>query len=188
MGRTVAASRRIVNMALGSHEAAAIMGVHHSVPQRMFDRGWIAGRELPTVGGTQRRVIVFDGRDCEANYEEYDEKVAARGGMNDRRPRAWLHHREPMLDRLAEVEDRIAFDDAIGAAEAAEILGVHVSFCPRLAKSGEIVGRTLFGRDLTLGGHRRNWIYSRKSCLANVQATKAAIDGGTKIGRPRNFG
>lgn len=188
MVRTLSACRRIVNMALGAHEAAAVMGVHYSVPQRMYDRGWIAGRELPTVGGTQRRCIIFDGRDCEANYEEYDEKVASRGGMNDRRPRAWIDHREPMIDRLAQVEERIAFDDAIGSAEAAEILGVHTSFCPRLAKSGEIIGRMLHGRDLTLGGHRRHWIFSRASCLQNAKTARAEANAGAKIGRPRTFG
>lgn len=190
MARNLAAVRRIVNMALGSHEAAAVMGVHHSVPQRMADRGWIAGRALPTAQGVERRVMVFDGRECQGNYEEYDAKVVARGGTNDRRPRAWLHHRDPMIERLAaiEPEERIAYDDAIGAAEAAKILGVHHSFVPRLARDGHIVGRLLHGRDQTIGGHRRNWIFSRRSCLANAKAVKAAVDAGEKIGRPRNFG
>jgi len=172
-------------MALGPHEAAAIMGVHHTIPQRMLDRGWIVGRDVKTAGN--RRYCIFDGRSCEANYEEYDAKVVARGGTNDRRPRAWIRHREPMIDKLAAEETRIAFEDAISAQEAADILHVHPSFVPRLAKAGEIVGRLCHGRDQKIGGSRRLWIFSRKSCLENLAKARAVQSKGGKVGRPRDL-
>ena len=172
-------------MALGPHEAAAIMGVHYTIPQRMLDRGWIVGRDVQTAG--DRRYCVFDGRSCQENYEEYDAKVVARGGMNDRRPRAWLHLREPMIDSLSAEEVRIAFEDAISAEEAAEILHVHRSFVPRLAKEGEIVGRLCHGRGRARASTRRVWIFSRKSCLENLAKARAVQLKGGKVGRPRNL-
>lgn|GEM_PF-2405015 len=189
MARTVARQRDIVNMALGATEAAAVMGVHWSVPPRMADRGWIAARTLETTEGQERRVQVYDGLECQTNWEEYDRKVVERGGMNDRRPRAWVHTRDPILTVLARVpqELRIPFDDAISAYEASEILRVHPSFVPRLAKAGHIVGRELAGRDRTKRPHRPSWIFSRASCVRNLQLVRSLQAEGDKAGRPRNL-
>lgn len=173
---------KVVAQAVGNHEAAGIMGVHHSIPQRMHDRGWITGRETKTAGN--RRYTIYDGADCEANYREYEEKVDARGGKNDRRPRAWLQNRPTTLRFLAMVKTPIAFDDAIGVSEAAEILGVHPTFVSRLIKSGRVVGRLTMGRQSRASG-ARVWLVSRRSCIANAKSVRAAEADGTKIGRRR---
>ena len=175
---------RVVDQAIGTHEAAGLMGVHFSAATRMFDRGWLTAREMKTRGN--RRYVVFDGTACDANYREYDEKVAARGGTNDRRPRAWLHTRIPTLRYLARIETPIAFDDAIGVYEAAEILSVHASMVPRLCKSGDIVGRLAMGRK-GLGGANRVWIISRRSCVENAKKARIEQAEGTKRGRPRDL-
>lgn len=174
---------QVVRQAVGTHEAAGIMGVHYSAAARMFDKGWIGGREMKGKG-SERRYIVFDGSECEANYQEYDEKVASRGGRNDRRPRAWLHTRNPTLQHLASVESPIEFDDAVGVMEAAEICGVHASMVPRLVAAGEVVGRLAMGRK-GVGGAARVWIISRRSCVENAKKNRAAEANGTKVGRPR---
>lgn len=174
---------QVVRQAVGTQEAAGLMGVHFSAAVRMFDKGWVGGREMKGRG-VQRRYIVFDGAECDANYREYEEKIAQRGGRNDRRPRAWLHTRHPTLRFLAEVETPIAFDDAIGVLEAAEILGVHASMVPRLAAAGDVVGRLTMGRQ-GIGGASRVWLLSRKSCLENAKTVRAAEANGTKVGRPR---
>lgn len=173
---------KVVNQAVGNHEAAGLMGVHHSIPQRMHDRGWITGRETKTAGN--RRYTIYDGSDCEANFREYEEKVDARGGKNDRRPRSWLHNRPTTLQFLARVKTPIAFDDAIGVSEAAEILGVHPTFVSRLIKSGDVVGRLTMGRQSRAAG-ARVWIVSRRSCIQNAKTVRAAESEGTKVGRPR---
>lgn len=175
---------RVVDQAIGTHEAAGLMGVHFSAATRMFDRGWIAGREMKTRGN--RRYVVFDGSDCDANFREYDAKVVARGGMNDRRPRAWLDTRIPTLRYLARITTPIAFDDAIGVYEAAEILSVHSSMVPRLCKSGDIVGRLAMGRKGLVGANRV-WIISRKSCVANARKARSEQADGSKVGRHRKM-
>lgn len=175
---------RVVDQALGTHEAAGIMGVHFSAATKMFERGWVTGREMTTRGS--RRYVIFDGVACDKNYREYDEKVAARGGMNDRRPRAWLHTRIPTLRYLARVTTPIAFDDAIGVYEAAKIMGIHASMVPRLCKSGDLVGRLAMGRKGLVGAHRV-WIISRRSCVENARKARAEQSGGTKRGRPRHL-
>ena len=137
------------------------------------------------AGGGERLIAIFDGRECEENYLDYLYKVAERGGMNDRRPRAHLDSRDAVLAHLASVEQPIAFTDACGAGEAAEILHVHSSFLTRLARQGRLIGRSPWsprGRSET-----RNWIFSRRSCLANVAAARKMTAAGTHVGRPRKF-
>ena len=175
---------RVVDQAIGTHEAAGLMGVHFSAATRMFDRGWVGGREMQTRGS--RRYVLFHGSDCDQNYREYEAKVEARGGINDRRPRAWLHTRIPTLRYLARIETPIAFDDAIGVYDAAEILSVHSSMVPRLCKSGDIVGRLTMGRK-GLGGASRVWIISRRSCVENAKKARSEQADGTKRGRHRDL-
>jgi hypothetical protein len=182
---TPQAIERAVSQAVGPHEAAAIMGLHWSVPARMVAKGWLSAGEMPGSGAGIRTFAIYDGAECERNYREYDEKVAARGGKNDRRPRAWMHLRMPMLARLAAIEEPIEFGDAIGVREAAAIMGVHTSFVPRMVKNGEIVGRKLHSRDQTITRHRAVYVVSRRSCLENVKKARKMLQDGTKFGRPR---
>ena len=172
--------------AVGAAEAAAIMGVHFSTPARMVDKGMLSAAICQQrAGGGERLIAIFDGRECEENYLDYLYKVAERGGMNDRRPRAHLDSRDAVLAHLASVEQPIAFTDACGAGEAAEILHVHSSFLTRLARQGRLIGRSPWsprGRSET-----RNWIFSRRSCLANVAAARKMTAAGSHVGRPRKF-
>lgn len=171
--------------AVGVAEAAAIMGVHWATPSRMLEKGMLTAhvcqsRSASTLG--ERAVCIFDGRECEENYLDYAQKIAERGGMNDARPRANLDSRETVLKHLAAVEP-IAFDDACGSGEAAEILGVHASFLTRMVKKKEIVGRSPWnprGKGAT-----RNWIFSRASCHRNAATTRKLEVSGKKKGRPR---
>lgn len=179
--------REAVNQAVGAHEAAAIMGLHYSVPARMVAKGWLSASEMEGAGQGIRAFVVYDGAECDRNYREYDEKVTARGGRNDRRPRGWLHLRPPMLAKLAAVQTPIAFGDAIGMREAAGILGVHPSFVPRLIKAGDIIGRRLHSRDQTVTRHRAVYICSRASCIENAKIVRQQQHEGGKIGRPRDF-
>lgn len=162
------------------------MGLHFSIPQKMAARGRLSCHAPPVSAWSAsptRSYAIYDGAECDRDFREYDAKIAARGGKSDRRPRAWLHLRPEVLRRLKAVKKPIAFDDAISTAEAAKLLGVHVTFVPRLVEAGKIVGRTPWNSRSTSGP--RVWIISRKSCLANVRSVKAAIAEGTRTGRPR---
>jgi hypothetical protein len=178
---------RAVSQAVGAHEAAAIMGLHWSLPARMVSKGWLSASELEGAGQGLRSFVVYDGSECDKNYREYDAHVAARGGKHDRRPRAWLHLRQPMIAKLAAIAEPIAFGDAIGVLEAASILGVHPSFVPRLIKAGDIVGRRLHSRDQTTTRHRAVYICSRTSCIENAKIVRQKQHEGAKVGRPRDF-
>lgn len=175
--------------AVGTQEAAALMGVHFSTPRRMVDKGMIGcslcrSRTAGALG--ERLLAIFDGAECERNYLEYEENLDASGGKTTRRPRQYLSSRPAVLRHLAKVKDRIAFADAIAAADASEILGVHPSFLVRMVKAGEIVGRPTWGRR-TPGSGARNWIFSRASCQDNVRRIRAEQSAGTKTGRPRKL-
>lgn len=172
--------------AVSAAEAAAIMGVHFVMPKRMAEKGLLSAHvatESANVDEPERFYALYDSEECDGNYREYDEKVAARGGKNDRRPRAWLHHRLPVVAHLKGVKTPIAFEDAVTLGEAAAILGVHHTLVPRMLRDGKIVGRVAWS-PRSKGGPRL-WIVSRRSCLANVKEIKAAEAAGTKRGRPR---
>lgn len=175
--------------AVGSFEAAALMGLHFATPAKMVEKGMLSAHQQPqTIKSATglRRQAIFDGRECEENFLDYQEKFDAAGGKTDRRPRAHLRLRPIALRHLAKVADPIAFEDAIGVAEAAEILHVHVSFIPRMVKAGEIVGRAAWGQRRA-GFVSRHWIVSRSSCLENVRKTRQLQTSGKKIGRRRNL-
>ena len=179
--------KKYYDQALGSYEAAALMGLHFGQPQKLITKGVLTARTITTSAYSDdpaRFISIYDGAECEANYQEYEEKCAARGGKTERRPRAWLHLRPEAVRRLKAEKVTIAFDDAITLAEAADILGVHISLIPRLVGAGKIVGRRPWNpRGLRTGA--RNWIVSRRSCLEHAKATKAKEAAGTKVGRPR---
>lgn len=177
---------RIVPQAVGAAEAAAIMGIHWVMPKRMAEKGLISTRtvtESANVDEPERFCAVYDSAECDANYREYDEKVAARGGKNDRRPRSCLHMRPKVLAHLKKVKTPIAFNDAITVGEAAAILCVHHTLVPRLLRDGRVVGRVAWNP--RGGSGPRSWIVSRRSCLENVREVKALEAAGQKRGRPR---
>jgi len=180
-------AKKFYDQALGSYEAASLMGVHFGQPQKLIAKGVLTARTITTSAYSDdpvRLISIYDGAECEANYQEYEEKCASRGGKTERRPRAWLHLRPEAVRRLKAEKVTIAFDDAITLAEAADILGVHISLIPRLVGAGKIVGRRPWNpRGVRTGA--RNWIVSRRSCLEHAKATKAQEAAGTKVGRPR---
>ena len=167
--------------ALGSFEAAAVMGVHFSTAGRMAGKGLIACREVPMSGGIKAATI-YDGRSCEENYLEYCDKLDE--GGTGKRPRSHLDQRPEALKRLRAVETPIAFPDAITTAEAAEILSVHTSFIARMIARGDIVGRRLWS---PRGTAERIYIVSRQSCVENAQNMRRIQATGKKTGRPRRF-
>lgn len=172
--------------AVGAAEAAAIMGVHYVMPRRMHERGLLSAHivtESANVDDPERHYGIYDSAECDANYREYEEKVAARGGKNDRRPRSNLTLRPQVIQHLQGVESPIAFDDAVTLGQAAAILGVHHTLVPRMLRDGRIIGRIAWNHRAK--GGPRVWIVSRRSCLQNVREVKAAEAAGTKRGRPR---
>jgi hypothetical protein len=102
------------------------------------------------------------------------------------RPRAWVHMRPEAIKHLAKLKHPIQFADAIGPAEAAEILGVHCSFLTRLVRAGKIIGRRPWSPKAK-GKLAQNYIYSRASCRANVRLVRQIQADGGKIGRPRKL-
>lgn len=172
--------------AIGSYEAAGLLGTHFTQPRKLVEKGQLSAHiiaESAYSDDPSRSYAIYNAQECEANYAEYDERVTARGGKNDRRPRAWLHLRPETLRRLKAVKKHIEFDDAIGVGEAAKILGVHVSFVPRMILSGKIVGRRPWNPRGLAGA--KIFIVSRKSCQANAREIRAAQAAGKKPGRPR---
>jgi hypothetical protein len=174
--------------AVGAFEASAIMGVHFATPAKMLAKGLLRAHVLDQVyatGGTRRQMI-FDGRECEEDYLEYEARMADPNDPVGRRPRAYLNLRSAVLRRLRAVQAPISFDDAIGVAEAAKILSVHPSFISRLVSNGEIVGRFAWGQRRA-SDMARQMILSRRSCLDNVAKVRALQASGEKVGRPRKL-
>jgi len=114
------------------------------------------------------------------DYREYEATFAA--GNHGSRPRSWTHLRPEVLKHLAGVEQPIEFGDAVGIVDAGEILGVHPTLVPRMARKGQIVGRIAWSQRANAA---RLWIISRKSCLDNLRETKAREAAGKKPGVKR---
>ena len=172
--------------AVGSAEAAGIMGIHWTVPARMVEKGQLTSH-IATGSlysdDPSRTYAIYDGAECEANYQDYDERFRAAGGKTERRPRSWLHTRPDALRHLKAVKTPIAFADAIGMAEAAKILCVHQTLIPRLIASGKVVGRKPWNPRGKTGS--KVFIISRRSCQENVKEMRALEAAGKKPGRPR---
>lgn len=171
--------------AVGSAEAAAILGVHFTQPRKMVEKGQLTAYKPPLSlysADPSRSYAIYDGGECEENFQGYDEEYRARGGKTLRRPRAWVHTRPDALRHLKAVKTPIAFADAIGMAEAAQILQVHESLIPRLVASGKVVGRKPWN---PRAGGGKIYILSRESCRANVREMKAREAAGKKPGRKR---
>lgn len=180
------AKDKVIPQAVGAAEAAALMGLHWVMPRRMHEKGVLSAhvvQESANVDEPERHYAIYDAGECDENYREYEEKVAARGGKNDRRPRGWMHLRPVVVQHLNGVKTPIDFDDAITLGQAAGILGVHHTLVPRMLRDGKIIGRVVWNSRGK--GGPRVWIVSRKSCLANVKEIKALEAAGKKPGRLR---
>jgi len=167
----------VKNEAIGSYEAAAVMGLHFTRPRRMAESGVISSK---TLGGEEgREFSVYSLRECDENFREYEKSIGQSGG----RPRTCLESRHAVLRAMAE-KDRpvILMDDVVGTDEAAEILGVWHTLVPRLANSGRIVGRILWSERAAAS---RLWIFSRKSCEECAAKMRKLEEAGVSVGRPR---
>ena len=173
------------NLAIGTWEAACVLGVHFTTVRRMVVKGMIRGRELQSNSG-DRVFQVYSLEDCEENYAEYVEGCRKNGGSAPKHPRTMVHMRHDALERLQNEPAKVAFDDAISATEAGELLGVHPSFTNDLVERGAIVGRVLWS-DRQDSGSSRLWVFSRKSCEKNRAAVTALEQAGLKVGRPRGL-
>lgn len=172
------------DQAVGAYEAAAILGIHFTQPRKMVIKGLLSSHEATTSvhsDDPSRVTAIYDGRECQRDFEDYEDKIAARGGKTVRRPRAWLHMRPEVEKRLRAVATPIAFDDACTLGEAAENMGVHWTLVARLLREGRLVGRLAWSKR----GGSKLWIVSRKSVRENIRATKAAEAAGTKPGIKR---
>lgn len=168
---------KLPDLALGSYEAAALMGVHFTKPAQMQAKGMIEGRECREIysKGSPRRFLIYSLASCEENWREYERRAAGR-------PRTWLDERPRMLKRLAAAQPAIPYSDAIGVGEAAEILGVHPTLVYRMARQKKIVSRSPWNPRRTAP---RVLIVSRRSCEQNRRETAAREAAGTKPGRKR---
>jgi hypothetical protein len=178
------AKAKQIDMAIGSWEAACLLGVHWTTPARMCAKGLLTTRTLssPVTSDPERVFSIYSLAECEADWGEYAERL--KQGGTGKRPRAGSDLRPPMLKLLAAVEHKIAFGDAISTGDAAEIMGVHYSFPTRMAQQGKIVGRIL---NNARNNRSRCWILSRASCEANASLARRLQEAGTKKGRHRNL-
>jgi len=173
----------VKDQAIGSWEASAVLGVHFTQPAVMVKKGLLSARTLKAVSGDgeARTFQVYSLAECDQDYLDYEE---ARNESKVGRPRTCVDLRPAELKRLKSLQTQIGFEDAVGSAEAAEIMGCHWTWPPRAVRRGEIVGRLLHsGRDDKAAN--RVWVFSRKSCEANAAKARKETAGGVKIGRPR---
>lgn len=170
------------DVAIGSFEAAALLGVHWTRPRRMAEKGWIEARQLKASRG-DRVYSVYSLESCEKDLREYEDRVAAHGGYHDRRPRAWLHLRPAMQKRLAK-GPQIAFGDACSVADAQAIMRlVSTAQITLLIRKGEIVARKAYNPRQGAGGVGSGlWIISRRSCEERQRRIVAAEAAGKKTG------
>lgn len=170
---------RLRDLALGSYEAAALMGVHFTRPARMHAAGRLDGRETAALpmGAGDRRIVVYSARSCEEDYAEYERRD---GG----RPRDWLHLRPAALQRLAKASPAILYEDAIGVMDAAKLLGLHYTGVYKLIERGKLVARKPWNPRRK---GSRVMIVSRKSVEANRREVAAQEASGKKRGRKRNL-
>lgn len=172
------------DVAIGSFEAAALLGVHWTRPRRMAEKGWIEARQLK-AGRGDRAYSVYSLASCEKDLREYEDRVAAHGGYHERRPRAWLHLRPAMQKRLAK-GPQIAFSDACSVADAMAIMRlVSTAQITLLVRKGEIVARKAYNPRQAVAGVGAGsglWIISRRSCEERQRRIVAAEAAGKKPG------
>jgi hypothetical protein len=173
-----------IDMAIGSWEAACLLGVHWTTPARMVAKGLLTARTLssPVISDPERVFTVYSLAECEKDWEDYSEKM--KHGGTGKRARMAVDLRPPMLKLLAAVKHKIAFGDAIGTGTAAEVMGVHFSFPTRMANNGKLVARILAN---DRNNRSRCWIFSRAACEANASTARRLQSTGKKKGRHRNL-
>jgi len=160
MGKT---AKKRMDIALGSWEAAALMGVHFTRPARMLSTGKLIGRTLAGVRDEpQSEIAIYSSEDCERDYDEYEGRVAAGNGKHYRRPRAWLHLRPTVLRRLAREPNLVDYADACSVVEAMQELRlVSTAQVCRMLREGKLVGRRPYSeRNIQ---SKSLWIISRRS-------------------------
>lgn len=164
------------NEAIGTWEAACLLGVHWTRPKKMAEAGVLSAR---SVGGAEgREFAVYSARECDENFLDYAKRRGAQG-----RGRTAVDLRPDAIKNLAtRGRPQIDFEDAIGVFEAAEILGVFWTRVARMVDEGKIVGRVLWSNR---GDRSRLWIFSRKSCTAYAKEIRRLEASGKKLGRPR---
>jgi len=173
----------VKDTAVGSYEAACLLGVHFTQPASMGRKGLLETRQVRSQASqadTAREVAIYSLKSCEEDWRDYERRQAA-GEV--RRPRAYADERPAMQRKLAKMAVQIDFHDAVGSVEAAEILGVTIPWAVRMARTKQVLGRVLLSER---ANKSRRWIFSRKSCEAAAGETKRLAATGKKIGRPRS--
>lgn len=172
-------SKKLPDMAVGSWEAAGVLGIHFTQPAKLGEKGLLTVRKLKSLSAAGVNTFaIYSLAECDKDFLDYEERQSSSGG----RPRTRVAERPAMLKKLAAEKHQILFADAIGTHEAADILGVHWTFVSRMAREGKIVGRMLHS---DRGRAARLWIFSRVSCEKNLKATKKLEAAGKKPGRKR---
>jgi len=175
-------ARKRADIALGSWEAAAVLGIHFTRPARMLSTGKLIGRTLAGVRDEpQSEIAIYSSADCERDFEEYEERVDEAGGKHYRRPRAWLHLREPVLRRLAREKNLIDYADACSVAEAMEELRlVSTAQVCRMLREGKLIGRRPYSERNNQS--KSLWIISRRSVEEWKKSIIAREAAGVKPG------
>lgn len=175
-------AKKRADIALGSWEAAALMGVHYTRPGRMLSTGKLIGRTLEGVRDEpQSEIAVYSSADCERDYEEYEARVADSGGRHYRRPRAWLHLRDAVLRRLAKEKHLVDYADACSVAEAMhELRLVSTAQVCRMLREGKLVGRRPYSERNNQS--KSLWILSRRSVEEWKRSIVARETAGVKPG------
>ena len=171
--------KKLPDMAVGSWEAAGVLGIHFTQPAKLAEKGFLTVRKLKSLSTAGVNTFaIYSFAECDKDFLDYEDRQASSGG----RPRTRVDGRPAMLKKLAAEKNQILFADAIGTHEAAEILGVHWTFPSRMARDGKIVGRMLHS---DRGRSSRLWIFSRASCEKNLREAKKLEAAGKKLGRKR---
>jgi hypothetical protein len=175
----------MLDLALNRDEAAAVTGVHFASIKKLVEQGELLARSMGSAYSSpksNRRHQVFSLDDCERNYAEYQAAVVS-DNVGPGRRRECLDRREEVRDLLARCSPQIHYSDAISVSEAAELLGVHPSYIPRLIDRAEIAARKPWNPRSE--APPRLYIVSRVSCEKHMRTLR--LDG-RKTGRPRTGG
>lgn len=181
--------KKLVDLALSTGEAAAVLGVHYTRVAKMAAKGQLRRKVLAGGwgGANKKSPAVYSLADCEDNYAEY---LQLRSNDDPwlRRPRTRLDERPAMLEKLRHVP-QIAFDDACGTGEAAELLRIEPPVVLVYCESGALIARKPV--DEARGPADRQsrwWILSRQSVEDRRQSVMQRELDGSKPGRRKFFG
>lgn len=175
--------------AVGSHEAAALMGVHFTMPARWARAGKIVGKPVGSLGSGKRQTRLYSRNSCEQNWLKYERELEANRGRTRKRPRASVANRIAVLKFLSNPDRRrIAYHDAISAADAAVAMGdVHWTYATRMVAQGKVTGRKLWCNRTTRprSSDDRVYVISRESCRDNYVSALETKSPGRKRKRVR---